>query len=522
MGQDFLTLEGVTRAKKRKCCLGILSIGEDRGLGANPRLSPAFKAAQVAQTAGKAYSARMRENELDTETRDAERQGNTYLKSRLDVVMKEAYTPGGSGGGAPAAPGQAAQPSTTPWNQPEEPDMFQTYMSGYLAAELAGYEGDGLDGFFSSFKRMVTPPAKVRQAFKKVVRYIPHVAAFNAIKRTVGSQAFKGTIGKGLRMAGAAISVLPAFAFVMPPSMRNKMFGLKGNEIKAFDAATKVVKIATIATVAVVGGGAIMGAMGPMAGTGLSGFLAKKGASDLLLKQGAGILVKDSAKGGIWKIIGQKAASFAGSKMGESLLKGAAQAAGSQLVGAFVPKSQIPAEAYANLPDNTPFPMPAGSPGSQVEMPSRVAGSSSMAPGGESYPPEQFGEEKPYDQGALVAQAEDNRQEGFGVPFPNAMTPDPDASPAESETPAAGDFDAQSPAEMIAEAKAESAEESGPPIDPAFNEATAELEGAYEDAVAQVKARTRARMKSRAKKVKAHRAMFAAQTEAAKFRPAPF
>jgi hypothetical protein len=225
---------------------------------------------------------------------------------------------------------------------------------------------EGLGWGWRNLRRAFTPPARVRKIFKRVVTP-------------------PKTLRKVIRYAGA-IATLPYTAFA--GKQRNKMFGLKGKEMRVFDAAAKVHRTIQIAVAAYVTGGAISGSMSHVAGGAFTKFLAKSAIKQAIMKGGK-FIMKDSVKGEIWSI-GKNA-------MG-------------QIIGSKFSKNQVAPEEYAALPANEPVPVgvnggPGGGSGSggapsgggfapgqdesaqEPDLAPSVAGSSTMTPGTQDTPP---------------------------------------------------------------------------------------------------------------------------------------
>jgi len=283
-----------------------------------------------------------------------------------------------------AGPSDAAKlPSNLPPGAGVEPGrygsgggIFQSYgMGEALAAQ-------GLDGF--SFKRAFTPPRAVRNVIRRV---------FKPVARIFKPPQF---LKKAIRYAGA-VATLPYTAFA--GRQRNKMFGLKGNELKVFDIGAKLHRTAQIAVAVVVTGGVLKGAMvgakagaiGAKAGAlgagkvGAAGAVkagavkagaagvAKAGTAKLAVggmskagaaKLGASLTAKGmsfGAKHSVLAFLGKTAVGAAlvqvGTKLlvkdskGGSLWSVGADAAGNVIASQF-DKNSVSAADYASLPDN--------------------------------------------------------------------------------------------------------------------------------------------------------------------------
>jgi hypothetical protein len=268
---------------------------------------------------------------------------------------------------------------------------------------------ESLGGF--SFKRAFTPPRAIRKMIK------PPKA-----------------VSKVLRYAGAA-----AFTFATPFGLglvmgrqRNKMFGLTGGEMKAFDAAAKVGRIATIAVATVAGGAAIIGALSapaaaaaaPLltpaavpAATGASGIMAATEAATTAPLIGAGVLpaagaAPFSVAAGVAPSSGlfsgalsflksgmdTKVGSFIIKDVGQEMVMRVTSDLTGRLLGEKFNKDQIPPEVYNALPPNQPIPTATEQGGGGMAPLSAGAGSMSS----DTTDPEDQGDTNPEDVGTTV------------------------------------------------------------------------------------------------------------------------
>lgn len=432
---DFLTLEGHSPRKRNSPSLSsILNTGES--LAAAPAWGSSYAARRAAaeEAAGVARTAAGKIAAEDVQTAEAIRhQGMT---KRLADLMKP-----------------------TEEGQEKSKGLFSMY-------DLDFDDEEGL-GFWKRIRRMTTPPARVRQVFRRVVtpprtfrRYIPKVKVGSALKK----------IGR----YGFAASTLPLTAFG-GGKVRNKLFGLQGKEMKLFDLAAKVGRMATASVVSIAGGPAIMGSMSKLGASGLSKYLASAAGKGFLKNKAMSLVMKDLGGNSVWKI---------------------AKDAGGKLVASKLARSTVPAEDYAQLPNNQPI---ASGP-IEPPMPPTVAGSGGMMPGGEDGMPARLGQVSPYDRGAIMKSEMENNP----LLFPNVMTQDPESSHSPSETPSALPFDELSTTELIAQAQEQSSQEAGPEVPE-----QSDLDGdPFTEALKIVQARETSRLNSNGKRVKSRRRNF--------------
>ena len=514
MGQDFLTLEGREdrRNRKRKTrpsILGALSAGESMGSGAENRrsgtvalgydprpLAPrygqtyAFQAAQKKQERTRAFEDIAYGNWPNIKASNLQSRAN--MKFKTDELVAPAYTPSEG--------------------KMEAPDLFQSYaedaINGYLACELAGYNGDGLDGFFSSFTKSFKPIAKVWDKAVAVVRpsrFLPPGKAGRAIRT-------------GLRFYGAAMT-MPML--MSAGKMRNQMFGLKGKEMVVFDKFAKSGRIVAALFGAkyfigkYAGSVAIKGVASKGASTGFFGWLKTKAGMMFTAKAGSTVLLKDTAKGGIWKFVSSKLDTPLG-----KIIAG-------QVIGSFMPKEKVDPVAYNTMPDNTVVPRPVA--GGGYGSPPTPAGAS-VPPGAEEG---STSEEQPE---AVEAQAEADITSGDSMPFPHVDAQDPEANAHTLDPQYQNvDFDEASPSELVAQANVEQevidttaeadadSDEENPDLSPSDSlspedQPAQALEEDFDEAFRLVKARAIERVKANAKNVNARRRQFAASRESSKFR----
>jgi hypothetical protein len=312
--------------------------------------------------------------------------------------------------------------------------------------------GEDLAGF--SFRRAIKPPRRLRRMLK------PPMA-----------------MRKGLRYAGAAAFTAMPFGSLMG-RQRNKMFGLKGGEQKTFDTAAKVARGLQIAAVTVAGGAAIApmlgfgsaGAMssaasaaggGPLMGEGMGGILSTGAgaAPGSFSVATAGTGVGQVISGGLLASLGgglSKGASFLMKQAGSDAVWSVVKSVGQDWVASKFDKKQVNPADYAALPDNTLIPVgltqggggngggssgSAGGWGGSGEdgtpdpgMAPTVAGTGSMAPGGDSYDPADIS------ANLLAVTAEDREANSADNPLGwkrDLLTPEP--SPAE-ESQSDADF----------------------------------------------------------------------------------
>ena len=249
--------------------------------------------------------------------------------------------------------------------------IFASYGIGEALA------AQGLDGF--SFKRAFTPPRALRRAFRPIARLIKPPSFLK----------------KAIRYGGA-IATLPYTAFA--GKQRNKMFGLKGNELRNFDIAAKLHRTAQIAVVTVVSAGALSGAGAGAAGAAKAGTLGagKLGAAGLTKAGAAKVSASLAAKGmsfgakhSVLAFLGKTAAATALTKGASFLMKdsksGAVWEMGSNAAGDLISskfdKGSFTPSDYASMPDNQPMPVPpsdpsggGGAPSGGGEYPDRSSG----------------------------------------------------------------------------------------------------------------------------------------------------
>lgn len=248
-----------------------------------------------------------------------------------------------------------------------------------------GADDEELAWGWKNIRRAFTPPRSIRQTFSSAFKAVSKVHVTRLArpfakfaKKTFGTK-FKKFAKKGLRYAGAWYT-LPLTMFG-GAKIRNKAFGLKGGEMRTFDAAAKVGRIAAIATLAVVGGPAIAGSMGKFAGGGMSKYLASAGGKSFLGQSVGGkigsVMIKDTIKNQIMRVV---------------------KDSGGKLVGSVINKNQVPPEVYNDLPDNTPVPTLVAQ--EDVPQPAYVAGTGGINPGGDLINPKQYGELAPYPEQA--------------------------------------------------------------------------------------------------------------------------
>lgn len=271
-------------------------------------------------------------------------------------------------------------------------------------ATLSGYDFSGLSEEENlgrwSFRRMFTPPAAVRRAVTRatapISRMITPPAAVKKVLRYAGAAAF--TAG------------MPFGAGLFMGKQRNKIFGLKGGEIKTFDAAAKVGRIGAIAVVSVAGGAAILTSLSAPAAAGLSPLLSSSpalpaglaspltagipGASPLFAGAmgggapfslatagtGAGGGLLASATGFLKSAIGSKVGSFIIKDVAKEMVMKVVMNKMGQPQGEIYQRDQLPPEVYNSLPANTPIPAPSS--WDQAGIAPTAAGAGSMEANG--------------------------------------------------------------------------------------------------------------------------------------------
>lgn len=247
---------------------------------------------------------------------------------------------------------------------------------------------EGLAWGWGNITRMFTPPRSVRQTFSDAFKSVSKVSVAKitrpfqkfAIPKNFSKSFSKiGKVAvKGLKMAGA-VATLPQTLWA--GKARNQIFGLKGNEMKMFDAAAKAGRMVAVAVGSVVGGPAIAGSLSKTAAGPLTKYLASAGGKSFLGQGAIGklgsIIIKDAVKGQIMRVV---------------------KDAGGKLVGNTFNKSQVPAEVYDSLPDNQPVSTLVNQ--EDVQQPAYIAGTGSMDPSGGLTPPQQYGELRPFPEQA--------------------------------------------------------------------------------------------------------------------------
>lgn len=253
-------------------------------------------------------------------------------------------------------------------------------MLNLLGTQVEGCYDDGTLGGWLS--RAFTPPAAIR-------RMVKPSKAMSKVLRYAGAAAFTAAMPFGIGLVMG--------------KQRNKIFGLKGHEQKAFDAAAKVGRIAAVAVVTVAGGAAIMAAMSPAAAAGAAPLLtpAATGAAafapETVAFAGTGIVAPTAftsvatagtgaaastgffagAQSFLQSAIGSKVGSFIIKDIGKEMVMKITSDAVGRLTGSAYSKDQIPPETYDALPPNVPVPAPSYAGGDMAPM---VAGTGSMEP----------------------------------------------------------------------------------------------------------------------------------------------
>lgn len=407
MSQDFLTLEGSNprRRKSPSTPFGFLELGE--------RLSDtaAFKAAAAREN--KAALIARQDTSMWVESDEAGRQN--AMAAKLDLLTKD--------------PNAAVTEKT--------PDLFSIYSMGECSTEL---------GFFN-FKRMFTPPARIRNIVKRIVP--------RQVTRLFNISTYKPPkpLAKALRYAGA-LNTLPLT--LVSGKMRNKMFGLTGGEQKFFDHAAKVGRVVAAAVVAVVAAPAVGGAIGKLgasagAKTGWLKYLGTSFGKKFAGNKLGSVIMKDLTADAVWKVAKNGVGAIVASKINKNSVSPEDYAALPNNVPVEVPYSQIPVSAGRG-------PMNAGA-GQEVgggagqgyeeiaeagsEMPAPIAGANSMSivtqnnPEAENDPAINVTPEPTFDEQSLTEITDGVQKEAYEA----SVTETPIApEPTEEEQPGA-DFE---------------------------------------------------------------------------------
>jgi hypothetical protein len=237
----------------------------------------------------------------------------------------------------------------------------RTYLMGVGPESL----GQTLEKFRMkrAFKAVAKVAKKVTKTVVKVAKKVPAAA------KVGGATLFSMTAGM----------VSPEMA-----GQTSRMFGLSPGQQKSVGLASKIGGGLLMAGAAFVGGGSVMGAMGKGASGGLSNFLGS-GMGKGLLQKGGSALIKDKAKGMLFKV--------AQDKLGN-------------LVAQQFSRSQVTQEEWDSTPDDTPIPMPPME--NEGQAAPFVAGSGSLMPGGQEAQPFQYGQTRAMQTYSPPNMGEDN------------------------------------------------------------------------------------------------------------------